>query len=470
MPTITNNCPGLYPGNDPLSVSEDLILNLEAVMELSAEVTILLVDDEVNVTKSLRRLLQECEQLTILTAQSGAEGLRILQEEPQVGVIISDQRMPEMTGDQFLAKAREIVPDAARILLTGYADIDASIAAVNQGGISRYLTKPWNDDVLIDAVTTAAEGYLLIQENRRLNKLVRQQKKELEDWNQRLKQRVLDQTSQIRAKSDTLAETNQHLRESLSATIDAMSAMIELRHTALPGHSRNVSTLLAAMAEILEMDPTLSQDIVNAGLLHDIGKIGDSSSPLNKAPQQLNSQELAEYRNHVIRGQAVLDRVPALRNIGTMIRHHHENFDGSGFPDGLQGEDIPFGSRLIAVANQFDRVLQQQFEHTEDNIDAATEQLNPLWGTILDPSLKQALVDGAHRVFGQLSISSEGRELQLSPKQLEPGMKLLADLHTGSGVLLLGKGTIFDENSIEAIRRCAMIDPFDKTIHVLTKE
>ncbi len=439
-------------------------------MELSADITVLLVDDEVNVTKALRRLLMECDQITVLTAQSGADALEILQTEPEVGVIISDQRMPEMTGDQFLAQARELVPDAARILLTGYADIEASISAVNKGGISRYLTKPWDDDTLIEAVTTAAEGFLMIRENQRLNSLVQQQKQELEDWNQRLKQRVLDQTSQLRTKSDALAETNQHLRESLAATIDAMSAMIELRQNTLPGHSRNVSTLLAAMTELLDLDPEQCQDIINAGLLHDIGKMGNSSALLNKASNKLEPQELEDYRNHVIRGQAVLDRVPALRNIGIMIRHHHENFDGSGYPDALQGEDIPLGARLIAVANQFDKRLQQQLEHKEDDIDTAIEELTPLWGTLLDPALKQPLMAAAHRVFGQLSISSGGRELHLSPKQLEPGMKLLNDLHTGSGVLLLGKGTLFDEKNIEAIRRCSLIDPFDKTIHVLTKE
>ncbi len=438
-------------------------------MELSADLTILLVDDEVNVTKALRRLLMDCDQLTILTASSGAEGLDTLREEPEVGVIISDQRMPEMTGDEFLFQAREIVPDAARILLTGYADIEASIAAVNKGGIFRYLTKPWDDDVLIEAVTAAAESYLLIQENKRLNELVKKQKQELEEWNQRLKQRVLDQTSQIRDKSDAVAETNQHLRESLAATVGAMSAMIELRQNTLPGHSHNVATLLSAMTELLDLSAEQRQDIVNAGLLHDIGKIGTSSALLAKSSSELSKEEREEYRNHVIRGQAVIDRVPTLREIGIMIRHHHENYDGSGYPDALKGDDIPLGARLIAVANKFEKVFQQQLDNSEESIEKAIEQLKPLWGTILDPALKQTLMAGAHRIYGQLSITSDHRELYLSPKELKAGMKLLSDLHTGSGVLLLGKGTIFDEKAIEAISRCALIDPFDKSIHVVVQ-
>ncbi|MBR9980541.1 MAG: response regulator, partial [Desulfatitalea sp.] len=130
--------------------------------------TLLVVDDEVSITRALQRLFRK-EGYHILTAQSGDEGLTLLQAESRnVALIISDQRMPGMSGDQFLEKARKIVPDAMRFLLTGYADMEAVIKAVNNGGIHRYLTKPWNDDALLLHVRQCLEHFELLNENRRL--------------------------------------------------------------------------------------------------------------------------------------------------------------------------------------------------------------------------------------------------------------------------------------------------------------
>jgi len=144
------------------------------------ETKILLVDDEPNITKALRRLLMQVDQYDILTAESGAEALDLLKENSDIGVIISDQRMPHMTGVEFLCTARELTPDAVRILLTGYADIQASIGAINQGAVFRYLTKPWDDDDLLQVVSEAVRNFQLIAENERLNKLVAKQNAELQ--------------------------------------------------------------------------------------------------------------------------------------------------------------------------------------------------------------------------------------------------------------------------------------------------
>jgi len=180
----------------------------------TSEVKILLVDDEVNITKALRRLLMDVDHYDIQIANSGQDALDLLADEPDIGVIVSDQRMPEMTGVEFLQKARGLVPDAVRILLTGYADIEASIAAINDGAVFRYLTKPWDDDALLQAIAEAARNYVLVAENKRLNAMVLKQKEELEQWNQRLKQRVLDQTAQIREKNEHLANSNIQLKNS----------------------------------------------------------------------------------------------------------------------------------------------------------------------------------------------------------------------------------------------------------------
>ncbi|MCK4622774.1 MAG: response regulator [Desulfuromonadales bacterium] len=438
-------------------------MNQAAMPEES--IKILLVDDEVNITKALRRLLMEDERYDIYIAHSGPEGLAQIVAEPGIGVIISDQRMPEMTGVEFLQQAREMTPDAVRILLTGYADIEASIAAINQGAVFRYLTKPWQDDELLQVVAGAARGFWLVAENKRLNALVAKQNKELQDWNSRLKQRVLDQTSQIRAKSDALAISHQQLRGSFNETIEAFAGLIEMRDRRAPGHSRNVAELVTAMAVKLNIPKEERDKYRSAGLLHDIGKIGMSDSLIVKSVKNLEEKELKEYQSHVVRGQAAIDMVPALRDIGVLIRHHHERFDGRGFPEKLKADAIPFGARLICAADMFERLLLQYPE--ADALDSAIDELAQQWGKALDPALRSPLEEGAHEVYSHLDISAEIFEIKVSPKELEVGMQLRYDLHSGTGVLMLKQGTIFDEAAIEAVRRCLMVDPFEREISVL---
>lgn len=438
--------------------------------EIPADVIIkiLLVDDEENITKSLRRLLMEVDQYEVFVAQSGEEGLEIVASEQDIGVIISDQRMPNMTGVEFLSQVRKIAPDAIRILLTGYADIEASIGAINQGAVFRYLTKPWENEELLGVVAEAARNYWLIAENRRLNELVAKQKVELEQWNARLKQRVLEQTSQIREKSDALAESNQQLKTSFTETIEALTGLIEMRDRRSSGHSRNVAALVAAMAKQLKLSPKQTDIARSAGLLHDIGKIAMSDQLIVKAAKDMDTAELIEYRNHVIRGQAALNMVPSLRDIGLLIRHHHEKYNGSGFPDRLAGEDIPLGSRLICAADMFERNLSQFSK--QDALEESFEAIANEWGTGLDPALRNALEQGAKEVYRHLRITAEVYEKNINPKDLRPGMRLKGDLYSGTGVLLLKQGTIFDEEAVEAVKRCQSIDPFEKKISVLIDE
>jgi DNA-binding NtrC family response regulator len=149
---------------------------------MTEAIRVLCVDDEENILKSIRRLLAE-EEIEALTATSGEQGLEILQSMDGIGVIVSDQRMPGLCGAEFLQQAREIAPDVPRIMLTGYADITATIDAINKGGSYRYISKPWNDEELIRTVQDAIRHYRIILENRKLSELVQKQNEELQKWN-----------------------------------------------------------------------------------------------------------------------------------------------------------------------------------------------------------------------------------------------------------------------------------------------
>ncbi|MFA5074279.1 MAG: response regulator [Nitrospirota bacterium] len=172
---------------------------------------ILIVDDEPNILSSLKRLLAD-EPYEILTAASGKEGIKIITGNRTIGVILSDQRMPEMNGAEFLEKAKTLVPDAARIVLTGYADIQAAVDAINKGGATRYIAKPWNDQELITIVREAASRYALLQENKRLTEIVHRQNARLKQWSSQLEHDVQRKTMEIQKKNEELNSINKRLK------------------------------------------------------------------------------------------------------------------------------------------------------------------------------------------------------------------------------------------------------------------
>ena len=164
---------------------------------------ILAVDDEVNILHSLRRLLRR-ENYELLTASSGEEGLKILKEEGEINLIISDQRMPGMQGVEFLKKAMEICPDTIRIILSGYTDVNAITAAINEGHIYQFILKPWNDEELKSIIKRALEQWELQMENKRLVEKIKRQNEELKMLNEDLERKVEERTKELVIKNKAL--------------------------------------------------------------------------------------------------------------------------------------------------------------------------------------------------------------------------------------------------------------------------
>ncbi len=165
--------------------------------------TILCVDDEENVLKSLKRLFLE-EDWELLTADSGELGLEILKER-EVHLIIADFRMPEMTGVEFLKEANAIRPEAIRIILSGFADVDAIVRAINEGEIYKFISKPWNDEELKLAVRRSLEQFELIQENSGLNEKIGAQNEELRTLNENLEAKAQERTAALQLRNQALS-------------------------------------------------------------------------------------------------------------------------------------------------------------------------------------------------------------------------------------------------------------------------
>lgn len=424
---------------------------------------ILFVDDEANIIKALLRLFGE-RGYEIFTATSGEEGLTILRENTGFAVVVTDQRMPRMNGAEFLSKAKEIAPDALRIVLTGYADISAAVDAINEGGAHQYLAKPWQEDDLLRTVRDGVQRYVLVRENRRLADLVRRQNEELKEWNGRLGQRVLEQTRKIRLQNENLKEINTRLKTSFDGTLTAFAALLELRDPSERHHSGNVAALAVNIAAGIRLPPEEIETIRAAALLHDIGKIGGYGILLPKNPGAMTYAERKAYEEHPVRGQTAIDGIESLRPAGILVRHHHEYWNGIGFPDRLRGDSIPIGARIVGLADFVER--SAEWHDREDAIAFARDALHREANLRIDPSLVPAGEKAIGEVRRSRPAGGDVAEIEVPVERITPGMLLSRDVLSGTGVLLLRAGTNLDETSLAALRRNLRFDPSRSGVYV----
>ncbi len=345
---------------------------------------ILCVDDDENVLKALTRLFRS-ESFQVLTAVSGREGLAILKRTENVVVILSDQQMPEMTGTLFLREAGKLFPESFRMLLTGYREATAAIDAINQGGVQRYLTKPWNDDELLQAVRDGVQRYLLSQENRRLTTVLQLERDELAEWNSNLKKRLLQQSAQIRKQLAEARPQSGADRKAGEVIVARLVDLLDQCYSRIGKHSRTVAALAESMAETLKLPSTQCEEIKSAAFLHDIGKLGLPDRLLSRGTELMNADDVKEYRTHSVRGMTIVDKHEELREVAILIRHHHEAYNGQGFPDGLRGERIPLGSRIIALADYAENCFTK--EGTPSAKYLVTKTITGEMGRLFDPEL-----------------------------------------------------------------------------------
>jgi response regulator RpfG family c-di-GMP phosphodiesterase len=429
-------------------------------MDATAAVsTLLFVDDEASILSSLRRLFRP-HGYRILTAGGGAEGLSILEKE-SVDLVVSDMRMPEMDGAQFLEQVRSRWPDIVRILLTGYADIASTIAAINRGEIYRYISKPWDDNEIVLTVRDALERKRLEIENTRLDALTKQQNEELKALNASLEQKVTERTAQLRQTLASLEKAHKDLNRSFMISVRVFSGLLELRGGRLSGHSRRVAEHARAVAQRMGLNEAESQDVLLAALLHDIGKIGLPDELLSKPFNMLSGQSRAEVMKHPVVGHNILMGIEQLQAAAKLVHHHHECYDGSGFPDQLAGIAIPLGSRIIAAVNEYDAL--QLGTLTQKPLSAAEA------AAFLVDNRSKRYDPGVVDTFMQLLAERNKDavvELPMRVTQLRPGMILAKDLTHRDGYLLLARGHSLDAAVIAELQRLEETDGTPLTVHV----
>lgn len=423
--------------------------------------TLLLVDDEASILASLRRLLRPVGY-RILVAESGGAGLEILEREP-VDLVISDMRMPEMTGAQFLEQVRQRWPATMRVLLTGYADVSSTIDAINRGEIYRYVSKPWDDNQLALTVRDALESGRLRKENARLLALTQAQNDELTRLNAGLEQKVAERTAEIQQVNSFLNLANDRLKQNFLVSIKVFSSLMELRGGAVVGHSRRVADLARKLAVRLELPLKEQQDVFIAALLHDIGKIGFSDGLLGRPVSRMNGEEMGAYRRHPVAGETALMPLTELKEVARIVRSHHERFDGQGYPDGLLGAFIPLGARILSVVNDYDGLQIGTLTEKRLSPEEALAMLAQTSGKRHDP----VVLDAFFAMIGAPPREIVSEKPMLAA-ELRPGMVLARDLFSRDGALLLAADYILDALLVKQIQDMERREGGSLVLHVRT--
>ena len=421
---------------------------------ISAELrTVLCVDDEANILSALRRLLRS-HGFNVIVADGGKAGLEVL-ESTAVDLVISDMRMPEMDGSQFLEKVRERWPETMRLLLTGFADISSIIEAINRGEIYRYITKPWDDHDLILIVRQALERKALEQQKQRLEEQVTLQNEELKALN-------ADLESKVEARTQELQSVNGKLRKNYLNTIKAFSNLMELRGGNLSGHSRQVADLARKTAATMGLAESLQQDLFVAGLLHDIGQIGLSDEILSRPVGRLTDDELVLYRRHPVWGEQALLSQEDMHGVAALIRSHHERHDGRGFPDGLAADAISVAASILIVAEAFLDMQAGNLSLAKLSASDAKSMISRGRGTQFNPEVVDVFLQVVQNASPVLEIPT----VMLKTKDLLPGMAMAKDLVTHDGIILLAADHVLTEKLIRLLRQRESRDQIEMVLPI----
>jgi putative nucleotidyltransferase with HDIG domain len=351
--------------------------------------SILIVDDEESILNSFQRILAD-EDYEVHAVNNGSEGLNKLRTaQKPYSVIVSDQRMPEMSGVQFFAQAKDIFPDAVRILLTGYADSNAIIDAINKGGVHLYFTKPWREEEILLHIKQSLSKVEILAENKRLVELIKIKNQELVKLNKTLEKKANDRTNDLLAQTEKLKDSYKKSQLILDGIVKTLSKIVATRDPYTSGHEDQVAKIACKIAKEMKLTEEQVSSIYISATLHDIGKISVPSEILTK-PSVLTNLEREIIKTHCKVANDILANIEFPYPVAEIIYQHHERMDGSGYPRGLKGDDIALEARIIGVADVIDAMASYRPYRPALGVDAAIEEITKFRGVTYDPSVVDA--------------------------------------------------------------------------------
>jgi response regulator RpfG family c-di-GMP phosphodiesterase len=410
---------------------------------------ILVVDDEELIATALGEILRQANYDVVTMSQP----LLALEElkKRDFSLIISDQRMPGLSGLELLAEARRLQPNATRILITGVLNLDTVIDAINKGEIFRFIVKPWLREEFLATVSNALQRYELLCQNSRLEASSQDITQQLQQANKSLQ----EITAVAARQKQQLAELNQVLENGAARSRDFHIKVLEAFCPDLGAQARCALQVCQALGSMLELSPDERAALESAACLYDAGLLRLPRRLVRTSPEILQTLPPADHellRKHPIFSQELACCATGSDQVSQIVRAHHERFDGTGYPDGLRGEKTPWLSRLLAPA----------ITYASSDLPAAQtiQALKAQAGSGFDPEAVRVLVKALHLA----GLPSKEREVTL--KDLTPGMVLARGIYSQTGVLLVPEGERLNETYINELRRYSVAHPPAQTFAV----
>jgi len=409
---------------------------------------VLLVDDEESILNSLRRLLRG-QPFEVLLATSGAQALEIMAQQP-IDLVMSDARMPNMDGATLLGHIHKRYPTTTRILLTGYADLPTIIKAINEGQIHRYISKPWNDEEILLTLRQALAHQHSERERQRLELLTRQQNDQLKSLNTTLEKHVAARTAELQQTADMLDLAYEELKHSYVTGTEVFSLLANLRLPPAKQTNRQIIELVRVYCKLHGLDEGTSRDLAMAAALYNIGKLSWTDSMMTAPSDLLHHNDRERYRSYPKQSESLLMTLDPMKDAARLILHHQERWDGSGFPDRLKGEAIPFGSRLLKLAVDFIELQRGLILERQMNSDEALVYIRNYAGKLYDPEMVEDFIQVCAAYQSDVSLADPSVKV-LTTREVAAGMILARNLNADNGMLLLNAGKVLNGPLVEKL-------------------
>ena len=363
---------------------------------------VLVVDDELSVREILSEGLQTSGFET--QAASGAAEAFELIENGDFDLVLSDIDMPGESGVELLKRIKAHDGDIDVIMVTGVVDTNTAMRTIRDGAAD-YVTKPFNLEEVRIVVERTFEQRRLIQENRA--------------YQQGLETLVRERTCELQTKKDQVEELYGELQVSYEATLQALITALDFRDNETQGHSTRVVEYAVLVAKRMGIEEAKLTSIRRGAILHDVGKIGVPDAILKK-PGKLDDAEWAEMKRHPEIGYRMLQHIPFLEPALDIVLCHQERWDGSGYPRGLQGEQIPLGARVFAVVDTFDAMTSDRPYRAALPIESARAEVLKFCGSQFDPKVAEAFLSIEERSWQKIRerVHREVLELEEQVKRV----------------------------------------------------
>ena len=339
---------------------------------------ILVVDDEEPIREIVASMLgtagYACKQ-----AASGLEALAVLTSGEEFELMLSDLMMADLDGIGLLERTKEKYPDMPVVMVTAVHDISVALAAIRNGAYD-YLLKPFEREQLLNTVSRALE-------NRRLKVENRTYQTNLE--------------SLVRARTDQLQAAMANLERSYDITLEALGDALDLKDAETEGHSKRVTAFTIAIAKNMGLPREQINVIARGAFLHDFGKMAIPDAILRK-PGKLTKEEMDIMQEHAYLGYQMLKKIPFLAEASEIVYSHQEKFDGTGYPRGLKGEQIPLGARIFSIADTLDAMTSDRPYRPRQSDQAAREEILRWSGRQFDPEVVKVFLEMPENIWEDL--------------------------------------------------------------------